>query len=373
MTRLADIDFPKDTLATPPCPYFEECGSCQLQHINESAYRAWKVAQIDKLLAENGLAPVELLPPVFIEAGKRRRVTVTAFWEEGSLRVGFNKFHAHDLVSINNCLLLTPALQNVLVKLPKGLEGILARGSQADILLQEADNGAIDCVITGLKEEGTRQTGRLATLAETCGLMRISFRETERDIPQQQIAIGSIQKKNGVLTVDLPPGAFLQPSQEGEEALVSAVMAGLKGAGKRDKVADLFAGCGTFAGRILSQTQVHAVEGDYALAEALKKSGGGQAKFSAEQRDLFKEPISVRELRGYKAVVFDPPRAGAKEQCTKLAKSDIEILVGVSCNPATFARDAKILIGGGYKFVSLQMVDQFTWSNHCEVAGVFKR
>ncbi|MEK7800912.1 MAG: hypothetical protein AAB276_00510 [Pseudomonadota bacterium] len=373
MTRLADIPFPDDVLTTPVCPHFEECGSCQLQHIQESAYRDWKVAQLDKLLLENKITPDVLLPPVFIGAGERRRVTVSVFWQDSAIQVGFNKFHAHELVIIKKCLLLTPPLQNVIDQLPVAMAGILPRGSEVDMLIQDIGGGVIDCLITGMEEEGSRQTGRIALLAEMCGFRRVSFRKTERDTPVPQIVLGSIAKVSGSLSIDMTSGAFLQPSIKGEDALVAAVMAGLKGVGKKDKVADLFAGCGSFAGRILERTTVHAVEGDDAMAAALVKSGGGQAKFSAEQRDLFKEPISVRELRGYRAIVIDPPRAGAKEQTVMLAKSDVAIVVSVSCNPATFARDTKTLIGGGYKFISLQMIDQFTWSTHCEVVGVFKR
>ncbi len=372
MTRLADTDFPADSLTTPPCPHFEECGSCQLQHLTEAAYRAWKEEQYRKLCAENGLVPHEWKPSAFIPAGARRRVVMTAYWENDVIHMGFNKFHAHDYVSIKTCLLLTPQIQHVVDMLPQALVGILARGSSMDIMVQDVGDG-IDCVMTGITEQGGKQTGRLATLAESCGLRRISFRDGEREKPQVQIALGGMQKTAGALKIDIPPASFLQPSTTGEDALVAAVLDGLKGIGKRDKVADLFAGCGTFAGRILEKAAVHAIEGDAVMADALIKAAGPQAKFSAEQRDLFKEPVTVRELRDYRAVVIDPPRAGAKEQMAKLAKSAVERIVSVSCNPATFARDAKILMAGGYKLVSLQMIDQFTWSTHVEVVGVFSR
>ncbi|HNS45199.1 MAG TPA: class I SAM-dependent RNA methyltransferase, partial [Alphaproteobacteria bacterium] len=210
---------------------------------------------------------------------------------------------------------------------------------------------------------------------EACDFARVSFRKDTFAVPVTQVRMVALKKTSGALNVEVPAGAFLQPSKEGEAALVGAVMSALSSRklGKKDKIADLFSGCGTFAGHILERYSVHAVEGERQMAETLAEAAKGNARFSAEWRDLFKEPVSTRELRDYSAVVFDPPRAGAKEQCQKLSKSSVPLIIGVSCNPATFARDAKILTAGGYKFKTAQMVDQFTWSTHSEIVGVFEK
>lgn len=378
MARLEHHDFPAEQLTTPPCPHFEECGACQLQHLKLDFYQDWKVEQVKNLMAENGLAPEAWLPPVFIPAGTRRRVTLTAKREGDALEMGFHRYHDHSIAPISGCLLLTPALDKVFKRLPEVLLPLLQRGEQVDILLQQADDNAVDCMIIGLEERdgarlGAKQTALVAALAQHCGLRRVSFQEKEHSEPLTQVELDRLTKTSGALTVNIAPGAFLQPSAEGEEALSQAVLKALGKRSKKDKVYDLFSGCGTFSGRILELCQVHAVENDFGMSNSLKEAAKGHARFTAEARDLFKEPVSVREMKDVTAVVFDPPRAGAKEQCQKLAKSMIPLLIGVSCNPATFARDAKILLGGGYKLKSLQIFDQFIYTTHVEVVGIFTK
>jgi 23S rRNA (uracil1939-C5)-methyltransferase len=305
-------------------------------------------------------------------------VVISALREENKVTLGFHRYHDHSIAPVASCLLLSPILNKVYQKLPDVLPQLLPRGVQVDIALQVADNNAVDCVIGGLEEReearlGAKQTALVAELAEYCGLRRVSFKITAQSEPKAQIELEKMTKTSGALTVDLSPAAFLQPSEEGEEALCKAVMDALGKRSKKDKVLDLFSGCGTFAGRILEKCAVHAVEHDFGMSAALKQAAKGHARFTAEARDLFKEPMSVREMRDYAAVVFDPPRAGASAQCQKLAKSEIPLLIAVSCNPSTFARDAKILLGGGYKLKSLQIFDQFIYTTHTELVAVFVR
>ncbi|HOO49864.1 MAG TPA: class I SAM-dependent RNA methyltransferase [Alphaproteobacteria bacterium] len=375
MTRLYTEEFSSEQLVCSTCPHFEECGSCQLQHISDEHYKTWKADRLKTLLAENELEIEEWLEPVFISEGGRRRVTLNALRHENEVFIGYNKYHSHDLAPIKNCLLLTPQLQSIVEKLPQALKNIAHKNHAIELLVQEADGGLFDCVITGLDETGARQTGSIAAMAEQCGLARISFRKDAFSKCETQVSLTPIKKTNGAITVDLPAAAFLQPSAAGEAALIDAVLQGLSRhkLGKKDKVADLFSGCGTFAGHLLNKYTVHAAEGDWAMANSLVEAAKGHARFSAEVRDLFKEPIVGRELRDYKAAVFDPPRAGAKEQAQMLAKSNLPVVIGVSCNPSTFARDAKILLAGGYKLKTIQMVDQFTWSTHTELVGVFEK
>jgi len=376
MTRLSGVDFPPSDMMTPPCPHFEECGSCQLQHLVDETYRNWKEKQLHDLIASNNIRPDSWLPARFIGKGTRRRVTFKIKREGGNLVLGFNKFHEHEIAEIKECSLLTPPLQKLIPILPEAFLAITPKGGDIiEVLIQETDHDSLDCVITGLSETGARQTGEVARLAEICGFSRVSFRKDAFSLPQTQVRMSNLTKTSGLLKVDLPAGAFLQPSQEGEDALSNSVMEGLENRklGKKDKIADLFSGCGTFAGRLLEKYSVHAIEGDRGMAESLISASKGHSRLTAEYRDLFKEPVGARELRDFKAVVFDPPRAGAKEQCQKLAKSAVEVIIGVSCNPATFARDTKILLGGGYHLTTLRMIDQFLWSTHTELVGVFEK
>lgn len=377
MTRLNEHQFPAELLATPPCPHFDECGACQLQHLKPDAYRTWKENYVHKLMDENGVTPEAWLPPVFIEAGTRRRVAISALREGDDLTLGFHRYHENTIAPVSSCLLLSPTLDKIYKRLPDVLTQLLPRGVQVDVLLQEADGHAVDCVISGLTEReeklGAKQTNLVARLAEHCEIRRVSFKQADHSQPVPQVELDKITKTSGALTVEISPGAFLQPSEAGEQALADAVMKALGKLGKKDKVIDFFSGCGTFAGRILEKCSVHAIEADFGMSNSLKIAAKGHARFTAEARDLFKEPVSVREMKNITAVVFDPPRAGAKEQCQKLAKSDIPLLVSVSCNPATFARDAKILMAGGYKLRSLQIFDQFVYTTHTELVGVFSR
>lgn len=378
MTRLVTPDFLPENLQNPPCPYFEECGACQLQHVTPAAYQEYKFDVVKKLMAQNGIAPKNWLPPVYIAEGTRRRVTLAAYKEKDSVTVGYHRFHSAEILNIDHCPLLVDPLNKIVKQLPLLMVDILPRQVKVDIQLQMADDGTIDCVLTGLstkddKKQDARQTDKLAHFVEACGLKRISFCADEFSEPETQIELDKITKNSGVLTVEISPSSFLQPSEEGESALVSAVMQGLGKIGKRDKVLDLFSGCGTFAGAVLSKSMVHAVEADDGMARSLLNAAKGHSRFTAEARDLFKEPMTVRELRDYQAVIIDPPRAGAKEQCQKLAASVVPLIISVSCNPATFARDAKILIEGGYKLDTLQMVDQFIYSTHTELVGVFRK
>lgn len=377
MTRHHNQEFPADKLTAPPCPYFEECGACQLQHLKIDDYHAWKEAGIRAIMEQNGITPKEWLPSVFIGAGTRRRVTISAVREGDELVMGFHRYHENTIAQVGSCLLLTPTLDKIYKRLPDVLLPLLPKGVQVDVLLQEADGHAVDCVISGLSEReerlGAKQTQLVARLADHCEIRRVSFKEAEFSQPVTQIELDKMTKTSGALKVEISPGAFLQPSVEGEEALSAAVIKALGKLGKKDKVIDLFSGCGTFAGRILEKCQVHAIEADFGMSHSLKEAAKGHARFTAEARDLFKEPVSVREMKDVTAVVFDPPRAGAKEQCQKLAKSTIPLLVAVSCNPSTFARDAKILIEGGYTLKSLQIFDQFIYTTHTELVGVFTR
>lgn len=357
-----------------PCPHYDDCGGCALQHWDTKAHHEWKESRIRDLLARAGIFVGEWKPSVFVPPHTRRRATMAALLKDKKLSLGFHGARSHDIADTPACLILSPRLQKLTETMRPHLAGILTDGKPADIFVQ--DTGlSIDVVITGLigsrREPQTKQREAMAVMAGKCGIARLSWRFRDRDEPEIIAQHAPAIKRSGDLSVELPTAAFLQPSAEGETALVAAVTEPL---GQTLKIADLYAGCGTFSGPLLKHGHVHAVEGDAVSVAALTKAArAANANLSAEQRNLMDNPLSEKELNKYDAVVFDPPRAGAAAQAARLAASKVKLAIGVSCNPATFARDAKILCDGGYTLRSLQIIDQFTWSAHIEIAATFSR
>jgi len=357
-----------------PCPYYDDCGGCALQHWDMKAHHAWKETRIRDLLARAGVSVKEWKPSVFVPPRTRRRATLAAFLQNKTLRLGYHRARSHDIIDIPDCLVISPRLQKLTETMRPHLARILTDSRPADIFVQ--DTGlSVDVMITGLvgsrREPQMKQREAMAAMARECGIARLSWRFRDRDEPEIIAQHAPVIKRSGDLSVELPPAAFLQPSAEGEAALAAAVTEPL---GRNLKIADLYAGCGTFSGPLLKHGHVHAAEGDAAsVATLMKAARAANAHLSAERRNLMDNPLSEKELNKYDAVVFDPPRAGAAAQAAKLAASKVKLVIGISCNPATFARDAKILRDSGYALQSAQIIDQFTWSAHVEIAAVFSR
>jgi len=375
--QLLEIITPSPQRVAAPCPYYEDCGGCALQHWDGAAYRDWKTGRIAQLLERAGLEPERWLAPVFIPHATRRRASFSALWQNKTLRLGYRRARSHDIIDIPDCMVLAPSVQQMATALRPHLAGLLRPHKAAGIFVQDC-GGAVEVMITGLigagKEPGLAEREKLAALAQACGVARLSWRADERDPPEVMLEPRKVIKQAGPLAVHLPPGAFLQPSAEGEAALVAAVVSACAAPDgvQRGAVADLFAGCGTFTGPLLEHGPVYAAESDGAAVAALAQAGRAY-DLRAEKRNLFAEPLNEKELARFETVVLDPPRMGAKEQAARLARSDVARVVSVSCNPATFIRDAGILSGGGFKLRSIQVVDQFTWSSHIELVGVFGR
>lgn len=357
---------------TAPCVHYDWCGGCQLQHITEQTYRAFKLEHITTALNRAGVTPKTLLDPVFIPPGTRRRANFVALKQGRDLKIGFHQQRSHAIVDVDECLIITPQLHAMRNKLKEFLPDILKDGVANDVFLQDID-GSYELIFTGPMgkkgEPDAVQVSHIAAMAEDLNLGRVGWRVKDFTKIETVIDRFPLIKKFGNLSVPIPRGSFLQPSKEGEAALVGGVMDALpQGA----KALDLFSGCGTFTGPMLEKFKsVHAVEATPDAITALQKANAQGV--SAQRRDLFRNPIIASDLNQYDAIVFDPPRAGAKEQSQQLAQSDVPVVVGVSCNPATFARDARILSDGGYALESVQAVDQFVWSAHVEVIGVFKK
>ena len=350
------------------CPHDAVCGGCALQHISAASYQAWTIEKVKTALTRAGVESQAWGEPVFIPPGTRRRTTLRALKHAGGIVMGYNEPGSSQIIDIERCLVVEPALEAKMLALRPYLARLLPERATIDLFLQHID-GQYDLVIAGLGNAiGIEITHVMTEMANALDIARISVRDKSFDTPDILLNRKPVIKKMGVMDVILPPGAFLQASVEGEDVLSKLVIQHI---GKATHIADLFAGCGTFSGRLVAKARVHAVEQDAEVVNALKatKTRG----LSAERRDLFKNPMGFQELSPFDAIVFDPPRAGAQEQATQIARSSVPIVVGVSCNPVSFARDARLLQDGGYNMQSITIVDQFTWSSHVELVALFKK
>jgi 23S rRNA (uracil1939-C5)-methyltransferase len=355
-----------------PCPTYDVCGGCTLQHANEEFYRAWKVETVRNALRRQNVEPVTWHAPVFLPAGTRRRATFAASKKNNAVTLGYFRRRSHLVTDIATCLVADPAIMDLRGRLAASLAPILQEGKSADVFIQKIGE-QFDVVITGPVGKKGRPDLNVyeaaAQLAETLRLNRLSWRAREYGEPEVMLERTPFIGTFGTLDVALPPLAFLQPTQAGEQALVAAVMDLLPA---RGTFADLFSGCGTFSGAMLERGPVDAFESVEPAVRALEKAKGARP-LQALRRDLFRTPLSPEETKRYDVVVFDPPRAGAENQARELASSKVPRLIGVSCNPITFARDARILADGGYSLETVKVIDQFTWSHHVELVASFTR
>jgi len=350
---------------TPPCRHFPQCGGCQLQHLDDASYAGFITDRIASALAAQGLdAPIR--PPALSPPRTRRRATLHAERKGGQILLGFNAAQSHAIVDIRQCEILSPAL----FALVAPLRGLLARlggkGRRWDVHLTAADQGP-DVLITSLDADGLEAAEIITAFCQRHGVARLSLDsglgpETRWEPEPVTIALGGVP-------VPLPPAAFLQATPEGETALVAAVR---EAVGQAGTIADLFAGLGTFALALAGPAKVYAAEAARDAIMALKAAAGGRPVFT-EHRDLYRRPLTPLELDRFGAIVIDPPRSGARDQADALAASKVPVIAYVSCNPSTFARDAKVLCEGGYTLDWIQPVGQFRWSTHVELAARFRR
>lgn len=348
----------------PFCPHFGACGGCSLQHWAEPAYRAWKRGLVRTALSQRGIE-AQLGELVDAHGEGRRRVTLHACRNEGGVATGFMALRSNEIVDIAQCPVLVPGLRRT-PAIATDLARLLAGNRPIDLAFTATITG-IDCTLTGAREPDPSLRSRLAEQARLHGLARLSV--------GGEVIAGAAAPllRFGRAEVVMPPAAFLQPTEAGELTLWETVREGL---GRARKVADLFCGMGPFALRIAETAQVLGVDSDRAVIEALRQAARHTPKLKpvrAEARDLFREPLSARELSDFDAVVIDPPRQGAEAQAQELASSKVPAVLSVSCDPGTFARDAAILIAGGYRLETVRAVDQFKWTPHVECVGVFRR
>jgi len=348
----------------PICPHFGVCGGCAVQHWRADSYRTWKRGLVIAALAQAGI-DADVGELVDAHGAGRRRATFHARRSgRDTLSVGFAAAHAHHIVPIDACPILAPALAGALPAAWAIAQALEPLQKPLDLQFTATDSG-LDADVRGSGTLAASAMAALARIAEQHRLARLT-RHGELVIRRATPTLTV-----GTAAIELPPGAFLQPTVEGEAALAKLALAHLAGA---KHVIDLFCGVGPFALRIAAFARVDAVDGDAAAIEALIKAARstGLKPVTAKRRDLFRQPLGTSELRA-DAVLFDPPRQGAEAQAHEIAKSRITTAVAVSCNPATFARDARVMIDGGYKLTAVTPVDQFKYSPHVEVVAKFQR
>lgn len=352
---------PSPARVAAPCPHYRACGGCALMHADDGFVAAWKAQVVARALAARGLAapfgPTHVSPP-----GSRRRATLAGRRLKSGALVGFHARASDSLSAIPDCRLLDPRL---IAALP-ALQAVTLAGAsrKAELALGvTALQPGLDLAVAGGKPLEAGLRAELAQIAAGAAISRLSWAgETVFQAEAPWVVMGRAR-------VSPPPGAFLQATPQAEAAMVAAVRRAL---GPARRVADLFAGCGTFALPLAEGAEVHAVEGEAAMLAALDRGwrgASGLRRVTTEARDLFRRPLDPEELARFDALVIDPPRAGAEAQMHRLAQARVPVIAAVSCNPITFARDTAVLAAAGYRLDWVQVIDQFRWSPHVELVA----
>jgi 23S rRNA (uracil1939-C5)-methyltransferase len=369
--ELVEVLEPSAERVEPPCPHFGVCGGCALQHWDHSAYLEWKVARLVATLSRERIE-AEILPAYAAGPGERRRVTLHARQgRKDEARLGYKMRKTWTLVPVEACPIADPKIVAALPALRRLAAPLFENPKSAPSLHVTLTDAGLDVDISGVARKGGELSGdarmRLAEAAQGGDLARVTLEgETAYMARPPQVRLGPA-------TVALPPGAFLQAVPGAEVAMANFAVQALAGAGR---IADLYCGVGTFTFPLAQIAQVHAADGDASAIRALTAAmatAPGLKGVTAEARDLVRRPVLAEELKKMDAALFDPPRAGAAQQAAELARSKVTRVVAISCNPATFVRDAAVLIAAGFKLQRVLPVDQFLWSPHIELAAAFER
>jgi 23S rRNA (uracil1939-C5)-methyltransferase len=349
----------------PPCRHFTECGGCALQHLEPAAYLEWKREKVAHALLGKGIeAPVAATIPC--APNSRRRAVFSARRSDGGMIFGYHRALSHEIIDITECPISVPEIEAALGPL-KALADLICK-------VQTPFHMTVTHTASGL-DIAAEESGALSEKARKVAsdfVIRHGFARLTVDgeiiiEPKKPIVFF------GEASVFPPPGAFLQAVASAEAAMAELVMGHLR---RAKKVLDLFAGSGAFALRLARKAEIHAVEGDGAALAALDRGfrfGSGLKRVTSEKRDLFRRPVTFKELAAFDGLVFDPPRAGAEDQAKQIARSEVPYVAAVSCNPTTLARDLRILIDGGYALKSVTPIDQFLWSPHVEAVALLEK
>ena len=367
--RLIDVLETNPDRVTPACPHFGTCGGCAVQHMSGDVYRKWKRALVVTAFSHRGLEP-DVEDVVAVGPGRRRRATFAAMRRGAETIIGFHEEGSHSLVGISACPVMLPAIEQALPALCAIADVVLpAKDKEAKARLSvTATPEGLDVMLIDVAEKvGPSVQARISDIAGPAGIIRVMC---EGSIVMQR-AVPRLSIGGGLVT--LPPGAFIQATSEAEEAIAAILAEATK---KAKRIADLFCGLGTFTFGLARKARVIAVDGDKPALEILAaaaKATPGVKPIEIKHRDLLREPLSRMELVDIDAVVFDPPRAGALAQCETIARSKVPVVCAVSCNPATLARDCRILVDAGFKIERVVPIDQFVWSPHVEAVAVLRR
>ena len=363
---------PSSDRCKPVCSHFAQCGGCALQHLVPETYRQWKHQQLATTLAARGLntndLDMEIAPLVEGVPGMRRRAVFSAKRTKKSVLIGYFKRASHELVDIHQCPVLSPDIVEALPALRKLVRPLLSRKNVARLSILST-RGGLDIVVDEV--EPVEEAAKRMQLVELCA-----------DLGVARLTVGGemiIEKDRPYIAFDglraiSPPGGFLQASEVMQDKMISHIMELTSTIKQKARALDLYSGMGTFSLPLARQFKVLAVEYDQLALQALQHAIGlseGLKPVEILERDLAIMPLSALELKGYDVVLFDPPRSGARAQVAELAKSEVRKLIAISCSPASFARDARILIDGGYRLKSLTPFDQFLYSTHVELVGEF--
>lgn len=372
--ELIDIEQASPQRSVPKCRHFGTCGGCQMQHLDDDLYKRWSQDRARFALSQQGFKEVSVEEPFVAPPASRRRVALKALKTASGLVFGFNVSGSHQIVDVQQCPIMHPDIWKLLPELRKVLNNILPQRALAQVHITRSETG-IDLLVDVAHEVSLSEREACVEFANSFDLAAFHWR-TEGFLDPIVVRREPVMDFAGV-KVRLSPGAFVQATAESETTMVDRILSACPGAGR---VADLFSGIGTFTFPLACDHQVLAVEGAQEAVRALENgrnaapSAGKKLKqIVVKHRDLFRRPLSTKELAGFDAVVIDPPRAGAQMQMEQLASSDVKTIASVSCNPNTFARDARTLVDGGYELQSVFPVDQFLWSNHLELIGIFTR
>lgn len=355
----------------PPCPHYAECGGCQFQHLADAEYYAMKHGFVQGVVKRLGVPDSVLQDVVRIGEHTRRRAEFKVASNKGQIELGFFAAKTNDVVDIQRCLIILPEMEALLPVFRQHVQSLKKPGNLKSIQVTQV-HGGFDVLLTCRAEMLAADQVAWAAFAKQQKILRIASVIGEGD-PELLCESAPVTVCFGDVDVELPIGAFLQAAETAQHHITGIITHELKEA---KRVVDLFSGCGTYSFPLKDGRQVAAYEGNYEMVTAMHNAirrQGLEATIRAQARDLFTNPLRKDELNRFDAVVINPPRIGAKSQCQQLAGSDVKKIVMVSCNPSSFERDAALLITGGYHLRQTTPIDQFYWSRHLEVVGVFEK
>jgi 23S rRNA (uracil1939-C5)-methyltransferase len=369
--KLVKIIEPGSDRQTPPCQHFMQCGGCSLQHLKPDSYNNFKRDILVQVVRRLGCDESILRPLVEVGQGSRRRAEFKVSVNKGEVSIGFFGAKSHNVIDLAMCPVTSEKITSLLPPLKSLISSLKKPGNIKAINISQSDNG-LDIVLNVGSPTAAADKQKLTEFAGKYNILRMA----EKTEQEMDVIYGNIAPiiNFGTINVELPVGSFLQATHTGQMAITDIILEHTKG---YKRVADLYCGCGTYSLPLAQNGHiVHAYEGGHEMVTAIHnaaRKSNFEDKIIAHFRDLYKRPLKQHELKNFDALVINPPRNGAKPQADEIAQSDIKKVIMVSCNPATFERDASSLIHGGYKLTQATPIDQFYWNSHLELVAVFEK